>query len=164
MHLLCAYATIVVISFPLKEKMNQKSKKPSTYHIALTASLLKTTLQKRLVSAGLDVTPEQMAVLKLLSVQQECVSMKFISQHTFRDSSTVSRLIDTLEKKKLLERTSNSVDRRIKLICISEKGTVVFKQASAIAKEHVTQALQGVDTADRDRLIQVLIQIENNLK
>jgi len=144
--------------------MNQKAKKPSTYHIALTANLLKTALQKRLVSAGLAITPEQMAVLKLLSTRQECVSMKFISQHTFRDSSAVSRLIDTLEKKKLLERTSNSVDRRIKMICISEKGTQVFKKAGAIAKEHVTQSLQGINKADRDRLIQTLIQIENNLK
>ena len=90
--------------------------------------------------------------------------MKFISQHTFRDSSAVSRLIDTLEKKSLLERTSTSVDRRIKLICITEKGSQVFKQASTIAKEHVTRSLQGVDEADRNRLIQLLIQIENNLK
>lgn len=164
MHLLCAYATNVVICYPLQLTMNQKSKKPLTYHISLTANLLKTALQKRLVSAGLDVTPEQMAVLKLLSTRQECVSMKFISEHTFRDSSAVSRLIDTLEKKKLLERTSNSVDKRIKMICISEKGSQVFKQASAVAKEHVTQSLQGVDEADRDKLIQILIQIGNNLK
>lgn len=144
--------------------MNQKSQKPSTYHIALTASLLKTALQKRLVSTGLAITPEQMAVLKLLNNQQECVSMKFISQHTFRDSSAVSRLIDTLEKKKLLERTSNSVDKRIKMICITEKGSQVYKQASTIAKKHVKQSLQGIDEADSDRLIQTLIQIENNLK
>lgn len=164
MHLLCAYATNVVICHPLQLTMNQKSQKPSTYHIALTASLLKTALQKRLVLAGLDVTPEQMAVLKLLSNHQECVSMKFISEHTFRDSSAVSRLIDTLEKKKLLERTSNSVDGRIKMICISEKGTQIFKKAGAIAKEHVTQSMKGINDADRDKLIQILIQIENNLK
>lgn len=99
-----------------------------------------------------------------MSTQPDYVSLKFISQHTFRDSSAVTRLIDTLKNKELLERTSTAYDKRIKLICISEKGMQIFKHASEVANEHVLQSLHDVKYAERDKLLQILIQIQNNCK
>jgi DNA-binding MarR family transcriptional regulator len=143
--------------------MSNKPAKPLTYHISLTASLLKTALHKRLRNNNLDVTPEQLAVLSLLSKQQDCVSMQFISQNTFRDSSAVTRLIDTLEKKELLRRVPSTTDRRIKNICLTEKGRQIFETASVVAEEHVKQSLANIEESECTRLVKALLEIQNNL-
>jgi len=143
--------------------MKVKSTLPPTYHIALTYDLLKSALQDRLRSNNLDVTVEQLAILRLLS-QHDCISIKSISEHTFRDSSTVTRIIDNLEKKKLLERVPSEDDRRVRHICLTETGKEIYTKASEIAKSHVANAMKGIGTGDIEHLINILNQIQYNLK
>jgi DNA-binding MarR family transcriptional regulator len=83
-----------------------------TYHISHTANILKTALKKRLQASGCDITPEQLAVLRLLYAQSETVSMYFISDHTFRNHSSVTRIINNLEKNEFVMRTTSDSDKR----------------------------------------------------
>ncbi len=143
--------------------MKVKSTPSPTYRFAHTYSLLKSALQDRLRSNNLDVTVEQLAILRLLS-QHDCISIKSISEHTFRDSSTATRIIDNLEKKKLLVRVPSEDDRRVRHICLSEKGKEIYAKASEIAKSHVANALKGIGTGDIEHLINLMNQIQYNLK
>jgi len=143
--------------------MKKKPEAPPTYHISLTYDLLKSALQGRLRSNNLNITAEQLAILRLLS-QHDCVSIKFISEQTFRDSSTVTRIIDNLEKNNLLNRVPSKADRRVKHICISELGKRTYTKAAEIAKEHVASAMKDISSTDIDHLINTLNQIQNNLK
>ncbi len=78
--------------------MSKSPRKHSlTYEIALTASLLKSAMQKRFREEGVHITPQQLAVLALLEKQPEGVTMHFISEQTFRDKSATTRIVDTLE-------------------------------------------------------------------
>jgi len=138
-------------------------KLPPTYHISLTYERLKSALQKKLKASGLNITAEQLAVLRLLSTQNECVSMQFISTQIFRDNSAVTRIIDTLEKKSYVQRVPSITDRRIKTICMSELGLDVFTKASKIAKQHVAKAMNGISENETSQLIETLTKIQNNI-
>ena len=135
-----------------------------TYHISQTASILKTALVKHLQASGLDITPEQLAVLRLLYAQSETVSMHFISDHTFRDHSSVTRIINNLEKKGFVMRTASDSDKRKQCIGISETGLQVFMKASKVAELHMTQAMKGISSKDQKAIVKAMNLIIENLK
>ena len=136
----------------------------STYHISHTANILKTALKKRLQASGCNITPEQLAVLRLLNAQSETVSMHFISDHTFRDHSSVTRIIKNLEKNEFVIRTDSDSDKRKQCIGISETGRQVFMKASNVAELHVKQAMKGISSKDQKAIVNVMNLINENLK
>ncbi len=143
--------------------MKKNTSAPPTYHISLTYDLLKTALQKRLKESGLNITAEQLGILKLLS-QHDCVSIGSISEHTFRNSSTVTRMIDNLVKNKLVQRVASKSDRRVKHICLSDTGKEIYLRAAEVANQHVTSAMRGIPETDIDNLTNILNNIQSNLK
>ena len=135
-----------------------------TYHISHTASILKTAFKKRLQASGCDITPEQLAVLRLLNAQSETVSMHFISDHTFRNQSSVTRIIKNLEKNKFVLRTASDSDKRKQCIGISETGRQIFLRASKVAELHVKQAMKGISSKDQKAIVNAMNRINENLK
>ncbi|MCK4993221.1 MAG: MarR family transcriptional regulator [Bacteroidales bacterium] len=135
-----------------------------TYHISHTASILETALKKRLQASGLGITPEQLGMLRLLYAQSETVSMNFISDHTFRDHSSVTRIISTLEKNEFVMRTDSDSDKRKQCIGISETGRQIFLKASKVAELHVKQAMKGISSKDQKAIVNAMNLINENLK
>lgn len=111
-----------------------------------------------------EVTPEQWSVLKSLEIN-DGVTQKELSQKTDKDQATLTRILDILERKLLIERRPNKEDRRSFLIHITEAGKKL--------KEHLypfieglygKQLLNGISEEDLNLLQQVLIQINENTK
>jgi MarR family transcriptional regulator, transcriptional regulator for hemolysin len=111
-----------------------------------------------------EVTPEQWSVLKSLGIN-DGVTQKELSQKTDKDQATLTRILDILERKLLIERRPNKEDRRSFLIHITEAGEKL--------KEHLypfieglygKQLLNGISEEDLNLLQQILIQINENTK
>lgn len=68
-----------------------------------------------------DMTTEQWSVLNRLA-EQDGVSQKTLAIRAEKDQTNITRLLDQLERKGLVERTVNPDDRRSFLIMITEKG------------------------------------------
>ena len=71
-------------------------------------------LQKNFRSAGLEITIEQWSVLYHLW-KEDGLSQQELCNRTFRDKPSITRLIDNLEKQKLVKRVASPTDRRINL-------------------------------------------------
>jgi len=136
---------------------------PPTYNISYTCTLLKTALQRRLSAGGLKITAEQLAVLRFLHTQKDCVSMHVISDNLFRDNSTITRLADSLEKRNLIERVSSKSDRRVINVCLSKQGREIYSKASRLAEEHVQFAMRDISEHEIEHLSNVLSKIQMNL-
>lgn len=115
-------------------------------------------------ASGLGITPEQLGMLRLLYAQSETVSMNFISDHTFRDHSSVTRIISTLEKNEFVMRTDSDSDKRKQCIGISETGRQIFLKASKVAELHVKQAMKGISSKDQKAIVNAMNLINENLK
>src|ERR1700751_4202156 len=77
-------------------------------------------LQKKLNAAGINLTIEQWSVLYHLW-KEDGRSQQDLCNATFRDKPSITRLIDNLEKLKLVKRTPSKEDRRINLIYLTKE-------------------------------------------
>jgi len=92
------------------------------YLIYRLSRLLRHNLRKILVSNGLDISPEQYFILYKLYLK-DGVSQADLADSAFGDFPNMTRILDGLEKKKLIRRQKDPKDRRKYLIRLTDKGT-----------------------------------------
>ena len=83
-----------------------------------------------------DITPTQYNVLRILRGQnQKPVSIGLIKERMIDRNSDVSRILERLVQKKLVERTENAEDRRQKDVRISKAGLDLLKEIDTWEKD-----------------------------
>ncbi len=74
------------------------------------------------------ITRQQFNVLRILRGQHpEPATINLIKERMLDKMSDASRIVDRLKKKKLIEKTRNSIDKRAADIVISKKGLALLK-------------------------------------
>ena len=86
----------------------------------LNCSLIK-IFSKELSKNNINLTPEQYLVMDILW-DQGTLSQQAIADIIQKDKNSVTKFIDSLEKKGLVSRVVNKNDRRINNIIVSEEG------------------------------------------
>lgn len=120
-------------------------------------------LLKNFRDAGIDVTIEQWSVLYQLW-KQDGVSHQQLSDATFRDKPSITRLVDNMEKNKLVRRVGNKKDRRIKLVQLTAEGRRLEEETLAVANKTLNEALEGVAKSKIEVAKEVLQIVYDNLK
>lgn len=82
---------------------------------------LKMHIKDQMLKAGLKTTLGQTGILFVL-VEKNDQAMSELSRLLFLDNSTVTGLIDRLEKAGFVQRRANPKDRRVSLIHITPRG------------------------------------------
>ena len=101
-------------------------------HLVLTAAQsLQTHLNRALKDSGVLVTTAQSGLLFLLK-EQDGQSMTELSRVFHLDNSTVTGLIDRMEKAGLVKRRPDPADRRKQLIHITPLGIEESRRAGGI--------------------------------
>ena len=108
----------------------------------LTASRLE--MYRRFREHGEDVTPEQWAVLIRLW-EEDGITQSALSEATFRDKPTMSRIVDSMEKRGLVERRVDEQDARARLIHLTRRGRALRTKLVPVAEELVTRMTRGID-------------------
>ena len=120
-------------------------------------------LQKKLNVTGLNITIEQWSVLYHLW-KQDGLSQQELCLRTFRDKPSITRLVDNLEKLKMVKRVASKQDRRINLIYLTEAATELQVTTMDMANQTLNEALAGVEEADIELCKSVLVKVYENLK
>ncbi|HQD10715.1 MAG TPA: MarR family transcriptional regulator [Flavihumibacter sp.] len=120
-------------------------------------------LQKKFNNAGLNLTIEQWSVLYHLW-KQDGISQQELCNATFRDKPSITRLVDNLEKLKLVKRVSSKEDRRMNLVYLSPEAKKLQDRTMEIAEETLNEALISVPADQIDICKQVLQIVYDNLK
>lgn len=68
------------------------------------------------------------------------------------DNSTITRMVDRLEKKGLIQRIADPKDRRSFLLDLTEKGLLVVQQALPLGKNAMDQLLQSLSKEEEQQL------------
>lgn len=123
---------------------------------------LRKALEAAFSSRGHHVTGEEWALLLILNTH-ETLSPRELSQRTLRDPTTVSRLIDRMERKGLVDRIRTREDRRIVDITMTAAGQVLFADLFQIAQALIHCSLEGIAPDDEERVVRVLKQMSENL-
>ena len=108
----------------------------------LSASLNR-LLNRKFREAGLEISSEQWLVLLSLW-NKDKVTQQVISDQTAKDKASITRLLDVLSKHDLIERRPSSIDRRINLIHLTERGKEIESKAMEIVRDTFDQATSGI--------------------
>lgn len=119
-------------------------------------------LQKNFKQAGIEITIEQWSVLYHLW-KQDAISQQQLCEATFRDKPSITRLVDNLEKLKLVKRVASKNDRRINLIHLTNEGKSVEELSMQVANQTLNEALEGVSAKDIELAKEVLQKVYDNL-
>jgi DNA-binding MarR family transcriptional regulator len=120
-------------------------------------------LQRNFKLAGLDITVEQWSVLYYLW-KQDGMSQQDLCNATFRDKPSITRLVDNLEKQKLVKRIASKTDRRINEVFLTEKGRYIEQQTMVVANQTMNEALVGVPEKQIQVAKEVLQKVYDNLQ
>lgn len=130
------------------------------------AKIGKLQLNRQLAQKGL--TLPQYFVMNMLyrrmHAEKKPISPAGLSTLTGISRSTMTGIIDRLEKNHLLERRQNPQDRRSQNIEFTEKGLDLIKNLSQVAEKIKSEPLQALSEEQLLNLRDDLVLIENYLK
>ncbi|MBH2004851.1 MAG: MarR family transcriptional regulator [Sphingobacteriia bacterium] len=119
-------------------------------------------LQKNFRNAGLEITIEQWSVLYHLW-KEDKLSQQELCNRTFRDKPSITRLIDNLEKQKLVKRIASPTDRRINLVQLTDAAYALQDITIDLANQTMSEALVGVDKQEIEIVKSVFQRVYDNL-
>jgi DNA-binding MarR family transcriptional regulator len=127
---LYTYICVVKLEEAIKSTKFKNEVHKAGLNILYTAWWLKTVMSKELKEFGL--THEQYNVLRILKgkyPEQMCV--RDIACRMIEKSSNVPRIIDRLELKKLVKRSTSAVDKRETVITLTQSGITILDATTA---------------------------------
>ena len=119
-------------------------------------------VQKSFTAAGHTITVEQWLLLVNLRNRNGQLHQE-LAGNTYKDKTTVTRLLDGLEKKGLVKRAAGTTDRRQKRISITGRGKELLKALGPLAIETQSRSLQGIDQGDLEICRNVLLKVYGNV-
>lgn len=119
-------------------------------------------LQKNLKNANIDITIEQWSVLYHLW-KEDGLSQQQLCDATFRDKPSITRLVDNLEKLKMVKRVASKNDRRINKIYLTNEAQELQEKTMEVANQTLNEALAGVTHGQVEIAKEVLQMVYDNL-
>jgi DNA-binding MarR family transcriptional regulator len=144
---------------------NNQFKKGELYSFVtgMASTAVARRLQKNFKQAGLDITIEQWSVLYHLW-KEDGLSQQDLCNRSYRDKPSITRLVDNLEKLKLVKRLPSKNDRRVNIIKLTDAALQLQESTMELANQTLNEALEGVSKDDVELCKQVLAKVYENLQ
>lgn len=130
------------------------------YWIGLTAHGIERVVNSELAPHG--ITFRQVQVLACIALKEERSQID-LAEDLRIEPSTLVRVLDSMEKKELIERHPAPDDRRKKLIRAGTKVKPIWETIVGCGEGVRRQAIKGISTRELDSLKVTLEKIRRNL-
>ena len=114
-------------------------------------------------NSGLDISMDQWMLLGPIW-QLESPSQKELGEICFRDKPSITRIIDSLEKKSLVVRVPDQIDHRIKRVILTNAGKQLFYDVLPIMEKTREEVRGNIPEEEIQVFKNVLSKIIKNLK
>lgn len=134
----------------------------SAFILERTAKRMKQFFQQELARADVEITIDQWIILQELD-REDGQSQLALARSCFKDAPTVTRIIDLLVKKNLLERRADEKDRRRFKIVLTNAGKAKIKEVLPIIRQSRAKAWCCLDEKEMNGLVSSLNKVFENL-
>ena len=136
----------------------------SLYSLLLdrTARSVKQFAQRQFKELGFNITVDQWLVLRQLC-EQDGLNQKELAERVFKDTPTLTRIIDLLCSKKLTERVLHPEDRRSFIVQLTPEGRKKVEQLKPQIRAIRLKAWNGLGEKDFREFKRILSTINENL-
>mgnify|MGYP000250169548 CR=1 FL=1 len=125
--------------------------------------IAKLSFIKAFKKLNVDVTPEQWVILDNLS-HTDGLTQTELANRSFKNTPTISRIIDVLAKKEFLIRKADIIDRRKQKVFLTNKG----KEVVECCKEEISTLRQiswaGLTDEDYEEFLRITSKIFENFQ
>lgn len=128
-----------------------------------TARRVKQYAQYQFNCHEFGITVDQWSILKNLK-QHADLSQKELAEYCGKDQPTLTRIVDLLVRKKLVERRANPADRRSFVVHLTPEGLQKIDTLAGNISEIRMQAWKNLDETDFEHLKRILNTIYDNLE
>lgn len=108
------------------------------------------------------VTRVQWLVLRHLQQKGGC-TIGELAQHLDVRSSTMSQMIDRLEKNGIVYRSSVQQDARVKTVALSEKGKRIIQDREMLWVDSLAQPFQHFSTEEKEILLNLMDKLVSHI-
>ena len=122
--------------------------------------LMRTVFDRRGREIGL--TRSQWWVLTMLYAK-EGVTQSELADFMDLEKPTLGRLLDRMQEKEWIERRPDGLDRRVNRLYLTEKVQEIMRALRKTAADVRKDALGNMAAVEREKFIDTLIKIKNNL-
>ena len=126
-----------------------------------TVKILDFFVQEYFNKAQLDLTKEQMVVLKKLSFE-DGLNQNELAFLTLRNKSSLTRLLTKMEKKDYIFREKSKEDKRIKNVYLTEFGKEIFEKTKPVIKNLIATMEQNISLEEKQQIIKIFKKIQTN--
>jgi DNA-binding MarR family transcriptional regulator len=145
------------------DKMDEETLKKiillMTERDALDNLIFEQTFQKKIISKFKNLSKNQPMVIKIIGMEGE-IMPSTIGKYTGMDKSSLTRMVDDLEKKGMVFRKTDPEDRRKVLVSLTKKGLECYNYFNQVADE----IFKLVDEKDVEEYVQSLETMVSLLK
>lgn len=131
------------------------------YRLRLAQILAYRNFEEKITDHG--VAPRYLGLLGIVSANPGQPQNKLADAIGLQKSSLVT-ILDRLEKDEILERRAIPQDRRARGVWLTPRGEEVVAELALRAEEHEQRMAKGIPAEDRERLIEMLGRIIDNLR
>lgn len=96
--------------------------------------------------------------------QHPSAHMREIANNFKIELPSATSLVDTLSKASLVERESDSNDRRVVKIILTEQGKALLKKAVKMRTKKIATVLSYLSTEDKNDLLRIMQKLLENLE
>jgi DNA-binding MarR family transcriptional regulator len=129
--------------------------------IGRTIKMIDYYLDESIKSEKLDVTKEQIIILKNLFFN-DGINQNELACLTFRDKSSLTRLLVKMEKKNYIQRKKSKEDKRINNVFITSLGNEMFVKTRPIIKKIMDTMETNISKKEQQVMISLLKKIQTN--
>lgn len=112
-------------------------------------------LSRRLEDNGIDMTIEQFKVMVVLWKEKSSTQQN-IADFVGKDKTSVTRLIAGLEKRSLIQRTSDKSDKRCNLVTLTAQGIALETSTMAVLSDASAFVHKNIDPKELEITLRVL--------
>ena len=124
---------------------------------------LRQFIQIKIKENGINLTFEMLEVLACLW-KKDGIKQQDIADMTIKDKSSMTNLVDNLEKRKMIKRVADKEDRRNKLIFLTKQGKILQQKLHPWVFEMYGKAAVGINAAEINKSIMLIKKMNKNLK
>lgn len=122
---------------------------------ALDNVIFEQNFQKKIAGKFKELSKNQPMVIKIIGIEGE-IMPSTLGKYTGMEKSSLTRMVDDLEKKGIVFRKTDPEDRRKVLVSLTEKGLDCYNHLSQVTTEMAEEILQFVDDNDVENFMHSL--------
>ncbi len=132
--------------------------------IYITGTLIRGFSTQTFCEKNYGISPDMYVILYLLLENEEIMYQRQLAEIMFKDRANMSRIIENMRKKGLLEKVPESHGRKIYKLVVTERGKKIWETVLPVDKDLRSTITNGIDEKELAITFATLEKMNKNIR